>query len=143
MMTGLLTIDRETKYIQEPPEVVVCYNCHGFGHVRIWQARQTCKHCGRNHDVLGCREEQQYCLNCRIFGIAPEHRRHSPRDRECPVHTRHEQRLKEAQRVTTKKETRVNASTTEQNGRQAARTKGEDDRARKEEEWRNIVQKTR
>lgn len=44
--TGLLTIDREVKYLEEAPKVLVCYNYHSFKHIRKYcQATQTCKHC--------------------------------------------------------------------------------------------------
>lgn len=93
--TGLLILDKEVKFI-EAPEVVVCYNCHSFGHVRKYcQAAQTCKNCGGRHDGLECRED---CPNCRNAGVEIQYRRHSARDKGCPVYARQEKRARQGAR---------------------------------------------
>lgn len=86
-----INLDMRTAHISEAISVVICFNCHRYGHVlKYCTYRQTCQHCGGPHDGLECTAPIRDCVNCRAFRIPIEQRRHSARDRDCPMYVRRE-----------------------------------------------------
>lgn len=52
--------------------------------------KQICQHCKGEHDELECREYFEDCINCKSVRVPVEQRRHSARDRNCPIYIRRE-----------------------------------------------------
>lgn len=88
---GTINLDMRPAHINEAVTVTICFNCHRFGHVmKFCTFGQTCQHCGGSHDGLQCEAEERDCVNCRAYRLPAELRRHSARDKDCPMYIRRE-----------------------------------------------------
>lgn len=83
--------------VEEAINVSQCYNCNKYGHTaKFCQAQISCQFCGEPHDGRNCRAETKDCINCRTIRVPEEERRHSARDRMCPVYVRKENMARRA-----------------------------------------------
>lgn len=96
MRKGKIMIDLAATYVEEASQVTVCFNCHSFGHVqRYCTSPRTCQHCGGDHEGRQCKHPRQDCMNCRQAGLGVEFRKHSARDKKCPMLNRREKLARE------------------------------------------------
>lgn len=96
MRKGQVYIDLAVVHVEEASQVVVCFNCHKFGHVRKYcTSPRTCHHCGGAHQGSDCRAKWLDCMNCRLAGMHMDDRRHNARDKNCPIYKRKERIARE------------------------------------------------
>jgi hypothetical protein len=73
----------------EPPSVLVCYNCQGFGHMASeCTNKPTCVRCGQNHRSSECKQDRDLAPTCCRCG-GP----HSAAYRGCEAFKEHQKTL--------------------------------------------------
>lgn len=88
MKKGKICFDLMMIHVDELIDTPVCFKCTKLGHVakHCTEKTEKCYKCGGNHAGNNCGSSKLNCANCEAAKISADMRKHSARDKNCPVY---------------------------------------------------------